>query len=324
MKKTFLVVFLLLIFQVLAYGQGAGSLPAGGSSVDLTNPGPIGGSTPAAGTFTTVTSTANGTASTPSVSLTGAPYTAGTATTNVPLFYLNDSGVAPTTWSANGTFAGANAPSGFTGNFLDFHLNGGASIFKVASTGSVTLNGSLASNGSVNAAGTSSMFWSGRSQILSPLDGIIELANNGASGFTRLDLGGTTSSFGAIQTNGTTTQSELADGTAQAPFSASLFKTETNCASSASPAVCASASTGSIVVAAGATTVTVNTTNVTANSVIQITEDSSLGAKLSVTCNTTLIRTYAVSARSAGTSFTITSSAAPTTNPACLNYLVFN
>lgn len=103
-----------------------------------------------------------------------------------------------------------------------------------------------------------------------------------------------------------------------------LFGTETNCSSSAAPAVCAAAPAGSVVIAAAATTVTVNTTAVTANSQILIQEDSSLGTKLSVTCNTTIARTYAVTARTAATSFVITTSAAPAVNPACLSYTIVN
>lgn len=96
-----------------------------------------------------------------------------------------------------------------------------------------------------------------------------------------------------------------------------------NCSSAASPAVCAAAAAGSVVVAAAATTVVVNTTAVTANSQILVTFDSSLGTKLGVTCNTTIPALYGVTARTAATSFTITSTA-PITNPACLGYLVIN
>ena len=101
-------------------------------------------------------------------------------------------------------------------------------------------------------------------------------------------------------------------------------QTPTNCSSSAAPAVCAAASAGSVVIAAAGTTVTVNTSVVTANSQILLTEDSSLGTKLSVTCNTTTGRLYTVTARTAATSFVITTSAAPVTNPACLSYLIVN
>ena len=79
----------------------------------------------------------NGAASTPAINQTGNPYTAGTATTNYPLFYQNG-GTAPTTWSTAGTYQGINAVSGFTGNFVDYHVNGGASVFKVAYNGVIT------------------------------------------------------------------------------------------------------------------------------------------------------------------------------------------
>lgn len=115
--------------------------------------------------------------------------------------------------------------------------------------------------------------------------------------------------------------------TALHPYSASYsatYNTATNCSSSASPAVCAAASSGSVVVAASATTVVVNTTAVTANSQIKLQEDSSLGTKLSVTCNTTPATTApTVSARVAGTSFTITTTV-PTTNPRCFSYSIVN
>jgi hypothetical protein len=107
------------------------------------------------------------------------------------------------------------------------------------------------------------------------------------------------------------------------PIGAISYKTASNCSSSASPGVCGSAAAGSVVVAAGATTVVVHTTAVTANSQIQLTFDSSLGAKLSVTCNTTPVQ-GTVSARTAGTSFTIMLPSAPTTKPACFSYSIVN
>jgi len=100
------------------------------------------------------------------------------------------------------------------------------------------------------------------------------------------------------------------------------YQTGTNCSSSSG--ACASAAAGSVSIAAAATTVTVATTKVTANSQIFVQEDSSLGTKLSVTCNTTTGRIYTVTTRTAGTSFVITASAAPTTNPACLSYFIVN
>ena len=80
-----------------------------------------------------------GAASTSALYLTGAAYTGGTGTTNYPLIYKNN-GTAPTTWSANGTEFGINTSSGFTGNMLDFHVNGGASVAKLDYQGNLTVN----------------------------------------------------------------------------------------------------------------------------------------------------------------------------------------
>jgi hypothetical protein len=80
---------------------------------------------------------------------------------------------------------------------------------------------------------------------------------------------------------------------------------------------------GAVTVASSAMSVTVSTHAVTASSQIQLTFDSSLGPLLGVTCNTTPVQPT-VSARTAGTSFTITVPSAPARNPACFTYAVFN
>lgn len=100
--------------------------------------------------------------------------------------------------------------------------------------------------------------------------------------------------------------------------------TTTSCNSSASPAVCSAASAGSVAMATGGSTLVVNTTAVTVNSQIFVTEDSSLGTRLGITCNTTTGRVYSINARTAGTSFTIKSSANPAANKACLSYWIIN
>ena len=95
----------------------------GGSTTSFPSPGVIGGTTPAAITGTIITATYNGTASQSSLGATGAPYTGGSGTTNFPLFYLND-GSAVTTFPTGGTEIGVNAPSGFTGDFEYYCVNG--------------------------------------------------------------------------------------------------------------------------------------------------------------------------------------------------------
>jgi len=101
------------------------------------------------------------------------------------------------------------------------------------------------------------------------------------------------------------------------------FSTMTNCASSTSPAACASAPEGAVVIAAGHTSVVVDTTLVTANSNIAVTFDSSIGSRLGVTCNTTPALPT-ISARSVGKSFTISVASAPSSNPACFTFRIGN
>jgi hypothetical protein len=100
--------------------------------------------------------------------------------------------------------------------------------------------------------------------------------------------------------------------------------THANCASTASTAPCGTAAAGSIAIAAGQTRVTVQTSAITGNSEVILTEDSSLGERLGVACNIRLGRTYAVRKRIVGTSFVIESSAAPEGTPACLSFYVIN
>jgi hypothetical protein len=101
------------------------------------------------------------------------------------------------------------------------------------------------------------------------------------------------------------------------------LSTTTNCADSAGAAACGSAAAGAFVVDAAASTVVVSTTAVTANSEIFVQYDSSLGTRLGITCNTT-VALPAVTARTAGASFTVTVPVGPITNPACYTYHVVN
>lgn len=99
--------------------------------------------------------------------------------------------------------------------------------------------------------------------------------------------------------------------------------TASNCSSSASPASCGSAPSGSVVIAAGSSSVVVHTTAVTADSQILVTFDSSLGPKLSLTCNTTPQVPY-VTARIARKSFTISVANDLPRGPGCFSYLIVN
>jgi len=119
-----------------------------------------------------------------------------------------------------------------------------------------------------------------------------------------------------------------ADGTNFWNVSVALVSS-TNCSSSASPAVCGSAAAGSIAFPTGVTSValTVNTSAVTASSQILLFSDDSLGTKLGVTCNSTLatlVGGMAVTARTSGTSFTVTYNGTIATNPLCASYAIIN
>lgn len=55
--------------------------------------------------------------------------------------------------------------------------------------------------------------WAGRALMYSPSDGVIRLSNYAGTNFTRLNFGGTTSSFPALGRNGISLYVGLADGT---------------------------------------------------------------------------------------------------------------
>lgn len=89
------------------------------------------------------TTSFNGGASLPVITATGTLFTGGTGTTTFPQYFAQ-SGAATgaTTWSTAGTYLGVNADSGFTGSVIDYHRNGGSSLFRIDSSGSVFASGS--------------------------------------------------------------------------------------------------------------------------------------------------------------------------------------
>lgn len=240
-----------------------------------------------------------GAASTAAVTWTGAPFTGGNGTTTFPYLYYN-SGTAPTTWSTSGTIFGINAPSGFAGDYFDFHTNGGTSVASLNTSGQLTTTGAVTSSNSYLNTSNTGSYATGTSSDTAWC--------RNAAGVWEASTSRTCNSSGSLLVTGMT---------------ASTYATGTNCSSSASPAVCAAAASGSVAVPASGTTLVVDTTAVTANSQILLTFDSSLGTKLSVTCNTT-INQPSVSARTAATSFTITMSGSITTNPDCISYMIIN
>lgn len=72
----------------------------------------------------------------------------------------------------------------------------------------------------VYAGAATELGWTGRATMKSSADGIIELFNDALSGFTRLNFGGTSSSFPAIKRSSATLAFRLADDSADAAITA--------------------------------------------------------------------------------------------------------
>lgn len=158
---------------------------------------------------------ANGAASFSPFMMTGTVFTGGNGTTTVPYFLLNPSGsTAVTTWSTLGTLFGVTAPSTFTGFLMDVRNSGGTSYLSISNGGTTTVGALNITAVPFSLAATSTQTWTGRARIQSPADGILEFNNNAATGFTRLEFGGTTSSFPALAVNGTGLEAQLADASA--------------------------------------------------------------------------------------------------------------
>jgi hypothetical protein len=121
----------------------------------------------------------------------------------------------------------------------------------------------------------------------------------------------------------TTSLQVMNSGTIAGNILSATEATEGQCFSTATPAPCGSFIDGFVAIPAGSSSVTVNTSTVTANSNIQLVFDSSIGSKLGVTCNTTAQQPY-VSSRTAGTSFTISVPANFSTNPGCIGFHIKN
>ncbi len=75
------------------------------------------------------------------VGFNGNIFTGGTGASTVPYMLCGNGATAVTTWSTSGTWFGCNAAGGFNGNFLDFHVNGGASVYTVTASGAVLATG---------------------------------------------------------------------------------------------------------------------------------------------------------------------------------------
>jgi len=91
-------------------------------------------------------------ASLPMLTMTGAWYASGTATTSKPHLLVEPTGTTSTGWSAVGTGIGVNAASGFVGNLIDLQL-AGVSSFKVNRSGEMVASKSITVGTSASSPG---------------------------------------------------------------------------------------------------------------------------------------------------------------------------
>lgn len=87
-----------------------------------------------------------------------------------------------------------------------------------AITGNSTVTGTLTVTAAVSCGAANNFTFTGRSTMKSPSDGVLTLMNSAETDFTRLQFGGTTSSFPALRRVGSTLSVELADISAAAGF----------------------------------------------------------------------------------------------------------
>jgi hypothetical protein len=91
----------------------------------------------------------------------------------------------------------------------------------------LTLNGGLTTAGSITTGINSTIGWAASSYIWGQTDGIIRLTNNANTDFSRLQFGGTTSSFPAFRRSATALEVVLADASNFAPLRSSTYEATT-------------------------------------------------------------------------------------------------
>jgi len=118
---------------------------------------------------------------------TGTLRSGGSGTDTFPIFFHQPTGTtAATTYSTGGTIFGANAASGFGGNFFDFRIAGSTSLGSLSSGGTLTtlalVANTLNTNGNITLASNQVLIWTSRGRITSPASDTIQFGNvDGAS-----------------------------------------------------------------------------------------------------------------------------------------------
>lgn len=115
----------------------------------------------------------------------------------------------PTAFKLNVTDAASNSAS----LLMDLQV-GGTSRFEVNKGGDITAFRDITSGRDLNASNIGTISWNGRSTMASPSNGQIKLADSSGIDFSRLQFGGTTSSYPSLKRNTTYFDARLADDSA--------------------------------------------------------------------------------------------------------------
>lgn len=169
-------------------------------------PGTIGGTTPGVATFTTLT--ANGAFTTGANGGTQGSVTLNGSTSGSVL--VNTDATATQLQLGAGKLLALQGSSSGT-----LTLSAGTTAATL-STGAAFSSAAITSSNTITAGAGNNFAFSGRSIISSASDGVIRISNNAASDFTRLQFGGTTSSFPALRRTTTALNVRLADDSADA------------------------------------------------------------------------------------------------------------
>lgn len=132
--------------------------------------------------------------------------------------------------SSGGTITGNLSIVGTLGVTSDFAVN--TSKFTVAAAsgntvvaGTLGVTGAITGSSDVLAGASAKLGWSSRGHLLAQSDGILTLLNNAETDFSRLQFGGTTSSFPALRRTGAQLDVVLADTSALAALASASLTT---------------------------------------------------------------------------------------------------
>lgn len=109
-----------------------------------------------------------------------------------------------------------------TQNLIQAGTAASPSLFTVSNLGTVVAAGNM------RVAGSSEFSFSSQSKITSASDGVMRVSNNAGTDFTRLQFGGTTSSFPSLKRSGGELHVRLADDSAYANLQAATISANTS------------------------------------------------------------------------------------------------